>query len=56
MEPHSVAMEHSDIAFGQKSGDQTPASTAVPTVTFDEATADIELCRMAALGNLAALK
>jgi len=57
MEPHSVAMEHSDIAFGfEKSGDQTPASTAVPTVTFDEATADIELCRMAALGNLAAFE
>ena len=57
MEPHSAAMEHRDIAFGfEKSEHQTPASTAVPTVTFDEATADIDLCRMAALGNLAAFE
>jgi len=46
-----------DIAFGfEKSEHQTPASTVVPTVTFDEATADIDLCRMAALGNLAAFE
>jgi RNA polymerase sigma-70 factor (ECF subfamily) len=57
MEPHSAAMEHRDIAFGfEKSEHQTPAGTIVPTVTFDEATADIELCRMAALGNLAAFE
>ena len=56
MEPHSAAMER-DIAFGfEKSEHQTPASTVVPTVTFDEATADIDLCRMAALGNLAAFE
>jgi len=57
MEPHSAAMEHRDIAFGfKKSEHQTPASTAVATATFDEATADIELCRMAAVGNLAAFE
>jgi len=57
MEPHSAAMEHSDIAFGfEKSEHQTAARSADPTVTFDEATADIDLCRMAALGNLAAFE
>src|SRR3954454_11515309 len=57
MEPHSAAMEHREIAFGfEKSEHQTPASTAVPTVSFDEATPDIELCRMAALGNLGAFE
>jgi RNA polymerase sigma-70 factor (ECF subfamily) len=58
MEPHSAAMEHRDIAFGFESADgQRLAEPVLAELkTFDEGTPDIELCRLASAGNLAAFE
>jgi len=58
MDPHSVAIEQ-DIAFGfeataEVSVYQAPA--ALNETSFDSAAPDIELCRLAAGGNLAAFE
>ncbi len=57
MDPHSAAIER-DIAFGFEAaevlpGFQAPVSSLQP---FDESSPDIDLCRLAAGGNLAAFE
>ena len=51
MDPHSAAIEQ-DLSFGF----EATASAPVAAVHFDENTADIDLCRLAAGGNLAAFE
>jgi len=59
MEPHSSAMEPREIAFGFDSTEArlpAHAPAAAEPASFDETTPDIELCRMASGGNLAAFE
>ena len=59
MEPHSAAIEHPEIAFGYNATESVRAGSAdVPTATatFDESAPDIELCRLASDGNIAAFE
>jgi RNA polymerase sigma-70 factor (ECF subfamily) len=57
MEPHSTAIEHPEIAFGFESDRSlVPAELPSPTATFDESAPDIELCRLASDGNIAAFE
>ena len=62
MDPHSVAIEQ-DIAFSIAAGSQTAEAVTqrsfvapVADESFDSAAPDIELCRLAAGGNLAAFE
>ncbi len=57
MDPHSVAIEK-DITFSFESTAALPSfqSPAVDAPTFDASTSDIELCRLAAGGDLAAFE
>ena len=51
MDPHSAAIEQ-DLGFGR----EAIASPPVAAAHFDENTPDIDLCRLAANGNLAAFE
>lgn len=51
MDPHSAAIEQ-DLGFGFEAATSTPVAAA----HFDESTPDIDLCRLAADGNLAAFE
>lgn len=58
MDPHSVALDGGLLAVG---GEQVASAQAqdyafVPDATFDASAADIELCRLAAGGNIAAFE
>ena len=56
MESHSVAIEH-DIAFGLEATASALAFQSPAAVeTFDETAPDIELCRLATAGNIAAFE
>ncbi len=56
MDPHSVAIEQ-DIAFGFESTAALPDFQApVAEVAFDAAAPELDLCRLAATGNIAAFE
>jgi RNA polymerase sigma-70 factor (ECF subfamily) len=56
MDPHSAAIER-EIAFGFQTAAELPAFQApAAEVPLDRATADLDLCRMAEGGNIAAFE
>lgn len=56
MDPHSVAIEQ-DVLFGfDATADVTVFQAPAAVEMFDSATADIQLCRLAANGNIAAFE
>jgi RNA polymerase sigma-70 factor, ECF subfamily len=57
MDPHSAAIDR-DIAFGFESAAALPEfqAPAAETQTFEQDAPDIQLCRLAAAGNLAAFE
>ena len=56
MDPHSVAIEQ-NVVFGFDAAAEVPVFQALTaSETFDSATADVQLCRLAADGNIAAFE
>ena len=57
MDPNSAAIEPTDIAFGFQTAAELPAFQApVVDVPLDPKAADLDLCRMAEAGNIAAFE
>jgi len=60
MDPHSVAIEQDVFAVGSRQLTDDVSQAVVrafaPEETFDPTAADIELCRLAAAGNIAAFE